>query len=513
MNLFRKNGVKSFWPVVFTICAVFAFLAVFSPAVWAQGYKEEAEKTSDTTEAVVNKKVRSEQYSEMLRSVFSFVEQNYVDELDAVKLYEGAMRGLMESIGDPHTVYLDSSEMRGINDTTHGNFGGVGLSISKPVVSTPEKPAYVEVASPIEDTPGWRAGIQAGDLLVSIDGTATPDITMEEVLGLLRGEVGKPVSVTVRRGKNIEFTVSLIREIIEVPTVKYGKIDSDIGYIRIIEFTPQTPERVQQALDSFAQTGYKYLLIDLRNNPGGLINSAAQVADKFINEGVIVSTRGRYKEDTVVFNAKKSRTTVPANIPIVVLINKGSASASEILSGALKDHHLAYLVGEKTYGKGSVQQVVPLNLNDDGLKLTTARYYTPSDSNIDKVGIPPDREVLFPPLSEEEEKIYQSLVESSVVEDYVAAHPGMTKQQIASYAKELQKTYALELRVLRKIISNEVYRIGTQPIYDLDYDLQLVEAISILRNENFKELMKKTKTISELQAEAKAAEQAGDAKK
>ena len=341
MNLFRKNGVKSFWPVVFAICAFFAFLAVFSPAVWAQGYKEETEKTSDNTEAVVNKKVRSEQYSEMLRSVFSFVEQNYVDELDAVKLYEGAMRGLMESIGDPHTVYLDSSEMRGINDTTHGNFGGVGLSISKPVVSTPEKPAYVEVASPIEDTPGWRAGIQAGDLLVSIDGTATPDITMEEVLGLLRGEVGKPVSVTVRRGKNIEFTVSLIREVIEVPTVKYGMIDSDIGYIRIIEFTPQTPERVQQALDSFAQAGYKYLLIDLRNNPGGLINSAAQVADKFINEGVIVSTRGRYKEDTVVFNAKKNKTTVPANIPIVVLINKGSASASEILSGALKDHHLA----------------------------------------------------------------------------------------------------------------------------------------------------------------------------
>ena len=195
------------------------------------------------------------------------------------------------------------------------------------------------------------------------------------------------------------------------------------------------------------------------------------------------------------------------------MINKGSASASEILSGALKDHHLAYLVGEKTYGKGSVQQVVPLNLNNDGLKLTTARYYTPSDSNIDKVGIPPDKEVLFPAMSEEEEKAYQNLVESSVVENYVAEHPGMTKQQIADYAKELQKTYALELRVLRRIISNEVYRIGTQPIYDLDYDLQLVEAIRILRNENFKELMKKTKTISELQAEAKAAEKAGDEKK
>jgi carboxyl-terminal processing protease len=173
------------------------------------------------------------------------------------------------------------------------------------------------------------------------------------------------------------------------------------------------------------------------------------------------------------------------------------------LSGALKDDHLAYLVGENTYGKGSVQQVIPLNLNNDGIKLTTARYYTPSDSNIDKVGIPPDREVLFPVLSEEEEKAYLKIFQSDEISKYVEAHPNMTQADIAAYAKTLKKTYNLEERVLRKLISNEVYRTKIQPLYDLDYDIQLVAAIDILRKESFVSLMRKTKTISELQEEAK----------
>lgn len=487
-------SVKSLFVSVFL-----SFLILTSCPLGAQAQKEQNTQNLSASE----KLLRSRQYQQMIQSVFAFVEQNYVDEVDALKLYEGAMKGIMDAMGDPYTVYLDPSMMRSMNDTTMGNFGGVGLSISKPAVSTPEKPAYVEVASPIEDTPGWKAGILAGDLIISIDGTSTADITMDEVLSMLRGQVNKPVDLVIRRGKNMEFPVTLKRAIIEVPTVKYAMIGNDIGYLRIIEFTPQTPERVQQALDSFAKANYKSLIIDLRNNPGGLITSVADVADKFIDSGVIVSTKSRISSENMTFSAHEKKTTFPKGMPIVVLINKGSASASEILAGALKDYHLAYLVGENSYGKGSVQQVIPLQLHDDGIKLTMARYYTPSDSNIDKVGIPPDREIVVKDFTEEESPIYLELMQSTVIADYVEKHPNMSAKEVASYAEVLKKDFNLDLRVLRKMINMEIYRTKTQPIYDLDYDVQLQATIDILRNESFTNLMKKTKTIKELQAEAK----------
>ncbi len=448
-------------------------------------------------------KSSSREYMELMNGVFDFVERNYVDEVDPAVLYRGALKGMLEALNDPYTLYLDQSTSRSLNDTTSGQFGGVGLSISKPFSSTPDKPAYVEVASPIEDTPGFRAGIQAGDLIISVNGTDTSTITMEEVLDILRGKVGEKVDLLIRRGKNMEFPVTLVRAIIEVPTVKYGKI-GNTGYLKIIEFTPQTAERVQQALDSFGKsiTG---LIIDLRNNPGGLITSVADVADKFIDSGTIVSTKSRLAFENSVFTASSRKTTFKG-LPIVVLINKGSASASEILSGALKDNHLAYLVGQRTYGKGSVQQVIPLS-GTDKIKITMARYYTPSDVNIDKIGIPPDREILFPTLSEKGEKQYADLLKDNEVEKYVEAHPNMTEQQIASYAKTLRAKYnEIDERNLRKLVRNEVNRkVGTM-LYDLDWDIQLTEALSILAKENFSELVKKTKTLKELQDEVEKKE-------
>lgn len=447
-------------------------------------------------------KSQSRQYMDLLQAVFNFVEQNYVDEVDPQVLYEGAMKGMMESLGDPYTAYMDTAQMRSLNDTTVGNFGGVGLSISKPIVSTAEKPAYVEVASPVEDTPGWNAGIQPGDLIISINGVPTPDITMDEVLEMLRGNIGETVDLVIRRGKNLEFPVTLTRALIEVQTVKYGMIENNIAYLRIIEFTPQTAEKVQQALDYFIAQKFTGLIIDLRNNPGGLLNSVADVADKFIDKGSIVTTKSRIEYQNSVFSASPSKTTMPKDIPIVVLINRGSASASEILAGALKDDHLAYLVGENTYGKGSVQQVVPLR-NGDGIKITMARYYTPSDANIDKTGIPPDREVLFPQLTETEEKALNELFNEQVIAAYVENHADMSEADINVYAKELQKNYPLELRVLKKLISQEVHRTQIAPLVDMEYDIQLQEAVSIIRTEDFIELMKNTKTIKELQQQSK----------
>lgn len=446
-------------------------------------------------------KASSFQYMRKINSVFDFVQQNYVDEIDPVVLYEGALKGMFEALGDPYSVYLDSDYMRDLTDTTEGSFGGVGLTISKPVESTPEKPAYVEVASPLEDSPGAKAGIRAGDLIVAVEGRPTSELTMNEVLGLLRGEVGTPVTITILRGTNMRFDVRLVRALIEVPTAKYGMIEgTKIGYVRLIEFTPETPIRFQDALDSFEENGYKSLIIDLRDNPGGLINSVVDVADKFIDKGVIVSTKSRIAIENMEFKASKDKTTARKNIPIVVLINKGSASASEILSGALKDYKMAYLVGENTYGKGSVQQVRQLS-DTDGFKLTMARYYTPSDVNIDKIGIPPDLEITnMESLTKEQEENYVKLVEDRVIEKLVEDNPEMTEKQIAENAKVISNDTKIDARIIRKIIRNQVTKYST-PLYDLDYDLQLNEAIKIVSNPDFNTLLKKTKTLKQLQQE------------
>ncbi len=440
------------------------------------------------------------QYLKMFNSVFEFVQQNYVDEVDPKVLYEGALKGMMEAFDDPYTSYLDEATMRDLSDTTKGNFGGVGLSISKPVESKPNKPAYVQVEAPIDDTPGAKAGILSGDYITEIDGKSTVQMTMQDVLSVLRGEVGKSVTLTILRGKSLTFKVELVRALIEVPTVKYGMIDST-GYCRIIQFTPDTPARVQNAIDFFEKNKYKNLIIDLRDNPGGLITSVSEIADKFIDNGPIVSTKSRLSYENSVFKASSANTKVK-NIPIVVLINQGSASASEILSGALKDNHLAYLVGKRTYGKGSVQQIIPLS-DSEQIKMTMARYYTPSDTNIDKIGIPPDLEVAYPDFTEEETAAYKELMDTNEIADYVESHPDMSEEQIADFASQLGKKYSLNQKLLRRLVRIQVNRTKPTALYDLDYDIQLNAALDVLKNtKDFKKLVASTKTLKELQIEA-----------
>lgn len=461
---------------------------ILSSSCFAQTKNNTTSKTSSYT------------YMKQLSSVFEFVEKNYVDEIDPQILYEGALKGMLDAIGDPYTLYLDPDYMRDLNDTTSGNFGGVGLSITKPTASTPEKPAYVQVSSPIEDTPGAKAGIKSGDYIIAINDEPTPEMTMNEVLSKLRGKVGDPVKVSILRGENVKFDVTLVRALIEVPTAKYGMIEgTKIGYVRLIEFTPETPNRLQDAIDSFKKNGYTGMIIDLRDNPGGLITSVVSCADKFIDDGVIVSTKSRLAYENEQYSASKSKTVVSKDIPIVVLINGGSASASEILSGALKDYHLAYLVGERTYGKGSVQQVIPLS-DVDGFKITMARYYTPSDVNIDKIGIPPDEEVInFPKLTAEEEAKYTELITSQTIENQVALNPNMSESEIAVRAYKIANETGIEARIIRKLLRNEVQRAIATPLYDLDYDLQLKEAINLLKSGKVPALVKNAKTLKELQ--------------
>jgi carboxyl-terminal processing protease len=443
----------------------------------------------------------------MLQKVFEFIRQRYVEDVDPQALYEGAMTGMFGALGDPHSVFLHESEMADYRENViQGTYGGVGLYISKPVRERPDgTPPYVEVASPIEDTPGWRAGLKPGDLIIAINEEATDALSMDEVLARLKGAPGVEVRLRIRRGKNLEFPVSLTRAVIEVPTVKQAMI-GDIAYLRLISFSAMTVERTREALERFKTLGYKSLILDLRNNYGGLLQAAVGIGDFFLDEGVVVTVKSRIPSETSSFNAKKN-TLIPLDVPVVVLINRGSASASEIVAGALKDRGRAYLVGEKSFGKGSVQQIYPLD-NKSGFKLTTARYYTPSDVNIDKIGIPPDREVRFPEFTAENTEQLNKLITSNKIPAFVEEYPKASPAQVDRFIQGLYTDYHIDSGLLRRLVRDEQNRTVMAPVYDLEYDVQLQEAVNILRGGSYGALMKTTKTLKVLQEEADKEEKA-----
>jgi carboxyl-terminal processing protease len=282
-------------------------------------------------------------------------------------------------------------------------------------------------------------------------------------------------------------------------------IDS-IGYLKLLTFTPMTVDRAREAINDFKAKGYKGLILDLRNNYGGLLNSAVGISSLFLEGGVVVSTKSRIVMDIQTFYTR-GRAAVAADIPIIVLINRGSASASEIVAGALKDRGRAYLVGEKSFGKGSVQQVYPL-ANRTGFKLTTASYYTPSDVNIDKIGIPPDREVKFPEFTEADAEKLNELINANKISEFIASKPQATAAEIDAFARQLSREYSLDAALLRRLIKNEQTRTTIAPVYDLEYDVQLQEAVKILKEENFRTLMQTSKTLKALQDEALLDEEA-----
>ncbi|MFA6506012.1 MAG: S41 family peptidase [Treponemataceae bacterium] len=480
-------------PILWIVSTI-ALCSVFSVAA---APRAEAESAED-----------GRRYALIIQNVFDFIQRHYVDEVQAQKLYEGAMKGMFEALGDPHSVFLPASDMADLNDTTQGSFGGVGLYITKPTAPTKTgAPTFVEVASPIEDTPGWRAGISPGDLILEIDGKSTEKLTMDEVLARLRGKPGTEVSILIRRGEKLEFTVKLTRAIIEVPTVKSAMIGADIGYVKIITFTPMTAERVGAALDTFQKSGYKSLIVDLRFNYGGLLQAAIGVSDYFLEGGLVVSTKSRIPNENSVFTAK-NRPTVPKDIPVVVLINRGSASASEIVAGALKDRGRAYLIGEKSFGKGSVQQVYPID--DAGFKITTSRYYTPSDVNIDKIGIPPDLEVKFPELSNDEAETLNKLIADEKIPLFVKTNPKVEAAKVDVFVKQLLSSYKINEPLLRRMVRDEQNRTLVAPVYDLEYDVQLKAAINVVRGGKFFDLMKSVKNLKTLQEEAAKTESVTD---
>jgi carboxyl-terminal processing protease len=334
---------------------------------------------SDTTYAQLN----------LFGEVFERIRGSYVEKPDDGKLMEGAINGMISSL-DPHSRYMNAKGWSDMQETTHGEFGGLGIEVTM-------EDGLVKVVAPIDDTPAARAGIMSGDVITQIDDDAIAGLTLDQAVVKMKGAPNSKISLKImRKGSDAPVDVTIVREVIRVRPVRYHTEGGDIGYIRITSFNEQTTDGLRKAISEMSKAippeklaGY---VIDLRNNPGGLLDQAVSVSSAFMARGEVVSTRGRTPEETQRFTARGGDLT--KGKPLVVLINGGSASASEIVAGALRDHKRATIIGTRSFGKGSVQTIIPLGGGNGALALTTARYFTPSGKSIQAQGIKPDIEVL-----------------------------------------------------------------------------------------------------------------------
>ncbi|MDQ2695800.1 MAG: S41 family peptidase [Pseudomonadota bacterium] len=343
------------------------------PRLWA----EEAEEAEEPEDALPLDELRT------FAEVLDRVKQDYVEGVDDQLLLESAIRGMLAGL-DPHSAYLNSDDFRDLQVGTSGEFGGLGIEVGM-------EDGFVKVISPIDDTPAQRAGIRAGDLIIRLDETPVKGLTLPEAVKLMRGRAGTEITLTiVREGEDKPLQITVMRDVIQVKSVKSRLLEPGFGYVRITQFQSRTFRDLDNNLNDLkAQNSgpLKGLVLDLRNNPGGVLNAAVEVADAFLEKGMVVYTEGRGEGSRQKFNATPG--DVLKGVPLVALVNGGSASASEIVAGALQDHRRAIIMGEQTFGKGSVQTILPL-VNNTALKLTTARYYTPNGRSIQAAGIVPD---------------------------------------------------------------------------------------------------------------------------
>lgn len=331
------------------------------------------------------RKKRNELYKqlELFSDALSIVNEEYVDAPKSQDLIYGALKGMLASL-DPYSEFLDPDGRKELEVDTEGKFGGLGIEITL-------RDDLLTVISPIEDTPAWQAGIKSGDRIVKIDGEITKNVSVSDAVKKLRGKPGTEVALTIlREGSPKLFEVKLVRDIIRIKDIKNARLlEDNIGYVRLVEFRKDTPSELDSALLSLKKAGMDSVILDLRNNPGGLLDVAVKVVDRFIpDDKVVVSTKGRIPAQNMEMKSAPCANKYLA-IPLVVLVNEGSASASEIVAGALQDYKRAVIVGNKTFGKGSVQSVLPL-ADGSALKLTTSKYFTPSGKTIHNTGIIPD---------------------------------------------------------------------------------------------------------------------------
>ena len=360
---------------LYTLLQVFVLL---TGPVTAYATEEEAESSKQS-------EIEELPFDELktFTQVFVKIKNDYVREISDRDLLENAIRGMLAGL-DPHSAYLDKSAYADLQEGTTGEFGGLGIEVDM-------EDGFVKVISPIDDTPAEKAGIEAGDLIIRLDDVPVKGMALNDAVKSMRGKPGTEITLTiVREGEATPIKIVLIRAIIKVKSVRSRTLEPGLGYLRVSQFQAHTGEDMRQALEKLKadnNNSLNGLILDLRNNPGGVLGAAVAVSDLFLEKGLIVYTEGRVKESKLKFSAKPA--DIISKAPLIVLVNGGSASASEIVAGALQDHNRAIIMGEKTFGKGSVQTILPLE-SDSALKLTTARYYTPSGRSIQASGITPD---------------------------------------------------------------------------------------------------------------------------
>ncbi len=342
-----------------------------------------------TIQAFAQEGGRAETYRllNLFGDVFERIRAEYVEPVNDREVIENAINGMLQGL-DPHSSYMNPRNFRDMQVQTRGEFGGLGIEVT-------QENGYVKVISPIDDTPAARAGVKPGDLITHLNGQSTQGLTLQEAVEQMRGERGTTIRLTIRReGERAPVELSLTRDVIRPQVARFRLEGNDVAYVRLSSFNEQTEGALRRAISTMRQqagNNLRGVILDLRNNPGGLLDQAVQVADDFLDQGEIVSTRARRAEDAQRWNARSG--DIAQGLPMVVLINSGSASASEIVAGALQDHRRAVVMGVKSFGKGSVQTVMPIPGNG-AIRLTTARYYTPSGRSIQATGIQPDIEVL-----------------------------------------------------------------------------------------------------------------------
>jgi carboxyl-terminal processing protease len=414
----------------------------------------------------------------VFNEIFNLLRTEYYDEskIDPEKLTHGAINGMIKSLDDPHTSYMSKDIFKELQTETKGEFGGVGIVIGV-------RDSWITVISPIDDTPGARAGIKAGDKIIEVNGESTEGFTTMDAVNLIRGKVGTSVNLTIRREsvqKPLHFDIT--RGIIQLESVKSKVIENHIGYIRISSFSEHTAEALEDHLYELTDQEVDSLIIDLRNNPGGLLSSAIQITDMFLDKGTIVSIEGRVRGQDQVYKAHER--TIAPDIPIIVLVNGGSASGSEIVAGAIRDNNRGILVGTKTFGKGSVQTVRELP-DGSGIRITTALYYTPSGESIHKIGIEPDEVVKEIEITEEESEAIEKINELELVKIFIKDHKKYTKNEFNNFIEQLtQKGITLKPAIVRRLIKNELEKNRIPDLIDLDYDIQLKHSVNMLKSIN-----------------------------
>lgn len=474
-------------------------MLIFSLPIFASGSKEPKNALSDiqptTTVVPTEQKVTSNDTSEesietikdnlnSLFALYSFIDTYSINDLDPDKSFDAIASALVDSLDDKYSVYITEDEIADFEETNLGTYSGIGsyiLKLNPQNIDLDDPESYmIKIESPFPGGPADRAGLRANDLISHIDGEAVNNLTGTEASTKLKGEVGTEVTLTVIRGDNT-FDITLKRAIIEIPSTVYDIINNHIGYLQISQFIESTDDDAASAIQDMVNNGIDSLIIDLRNNGGGVVEDATNIANLFLDGQNIVTTQNKETlENNTTKTVSSSDTLVPMDFPVVILVNGGTASSSEILTGALKDNNRATVIGAQTFGKGVMQQI--FSLNKALVKLTVAHYLTPNGTDINGVGITPDIVMEDHEMSDEEFTLYEDIMNDNIISDYVDANPDFTQENVDKFVAQYddQDIYQPFLKIL---VRNEyLYRMDydDRPKYDSVNDEYLKTAIDFL---------------------------------